>query len=223
VPDDDRASNPGTEPFVPNFEDTGTQSFVPDFSDSQDTGEHSVPFVPNFDDTGSQPFPAGSERSGKSGRTESVGSASERKDAPETPSPAGASEQDAEKDLGTESAGAPVQSVTVPGRYQYLRWWKLVLVILGVWIAAAEVGLSLFYWWYHTIDKTPAVFMVLVYVVACAVGGVMLAMVHGRPLISALSLALMSGPFASVAAAAPLYGYYYCTRTGHCLVGVIPY
>lgn len=34
---------------------------------------------------------------------------------------------------------------------------------------------------------------------------------------------LMSGPFASVAAAAPLYGYYYCERMSHCLVGVIPY
>lgn len=34
----------------------------------------------------------------------------------------------------------------------------------------------------------------------------------------------MSGPFASVAAAAPLYGYYYyCERMSHCLVGVIPY
>jgi hypothetical protein len=55
------------------------------------------------------------------------------------------------------------------------------------------------------------------------VGSVMLAMVQGRPLISALSIAVMSGPFASVAAAAPLYGYYYCARTGHCLIGIIPY
>jgi hypothetical protein len=203
VADDDRASNPGTEPFTPDFEDTGTQSFVPDFDD---TGEHSVPFVPNFDDTGPQPAPEKSDLSSSQG-----------KEAPETT--AGASEQDS----STGSAGAPVQSVTVPGRYLYLRWWKLVLVTFGVWIIAAEVGLSLFYWWYHTIDKTPAVFMVLVYVVACAVGGVMLAMVQGRPLISALSLAVMSGPFASVAAAAPLYGYYYCARVGHCLVGVIPY
>jgi hypothetical protein len=51
----------------------------------------------------------------------------------------------------------------------------------------------------------------------------MLAMVQGRPLISALALAVMSGPFASVVAVAPLYGYYYCTRTGNCLIGVIPY
>jgi hypothetical protein len=181
-----------------------TEAFVPDFSDSEDTGEQSVPFVPNFDDTGSQPIPHAEADTEKS-------EPPAEKEEPEAPSP------------GTEPSGAPVQSVTVPGRYQYLKWWKLVLVILGVWIATGEVGLGLFYWWYHTIDKTPAVFMVLVYVVVCAVGGVMLAMVQGKPLISALSLAVMSGPFASVAAAAPLYGYYYCARTSHCLIGVIPY
>ncbi|OSC42763.1 hypothetical protein B8W66_03625 [Mycobacterium decipiens] len=123
----------------------------------------------------------------------------------------------------SEPAATPAQSVTVPGRYVYLKWWKFVLVVLGVWIGAAEVGLSLFYWWYHTLDKTAAVFVVLVYVVTCVVGSLILAMVQGRPLISALSLAVMSGPFASVAAAAPLYGYYYCERMSHCLVGVIPY
>ena len=196
--DDDRPSNPGTEPFVPEF----------------DTGEDSVPFVPDFDDTGSRPSlpPLVGEpaKPGKPGAERS----SEPKETPEKD----ASDADAEED----PAAAPVGSVTVPGRYQYLNWWKLVLVILGVWMAAAEVGLSLFYWWYHTIDKTAAVFMVLVYVVACIVGGVMLAMVHGRPLISALSLGVMSGPFASVAAAAPLYGYYYCARASHCVVGVIP-
>jgi hypothetical protein len=188
----DRASNPGTEPFVPDFEDTGTQGFVPDFSDSADTG--------------SRPAPAAAEKSSEA-----------------APEATAAAEQDSEEDLGTESVGAQVQSVTVPGRYQYLKWWKLVLVILGVWVATAEVGLSLFYWWYHTMHKTPAAFMVLVYVVACAVGGVMLAMVPGRPVISALSIAVMSGPLGSVAAAAPLYGYYYCERVGHCLVGVVPY
>jgi hypothetical protein len=174
-----------------------TEAFVPDFSDDQHTG--------------SQPIP-------QSG-TDTSPSAPEEE--PEAPPPA--AEQDSEKDLGTGPPGAPVQSVTVPGRYLYLKWWKLVLVILGVWIAAAEVGLSLFYWWYHTIDKAPAIFTVLLYVVACTVAGVMLAMVQGRPLISALSIAVMSAPFASVAAAAPLYGYYYCARTGHCLIGLIPY
>jgi hypothetical protein len=211
VPDDDRASNPGTEPFVPDFSDsehTGTHPFVPDFSDSEDPGTH--PFVPDFgdsEDTGSHQFPA-------------VAGVQEKS---ETPAPAGTAAEDAEKDFETESAGVPAQSVTVPGRYVYLKWWNLILVIVGVWIVAAQIGLSLFYWWYHTIDKTPPVFIVLVYVVACAVAGVLLAMVQSRPLISALSLAVMSGPFASVAAAAPLYGYYYCARVGHCLVALIPY
>lgn len=114
-------------------------------------------------------------------------------------------------------------SVTVPGRYHYLKWWKLVLVIAGVWVVAAAMGLGLFYWWYHSIDKTPAVFVVLVYVVVCTVGGLMLAMVQDRPLLSAVGIAVMSALFASVAAAAPLYGYYYCQRMTHCLVGIIPY
>lgn len=143
-----------------------------------------MPFVPNFDDTGAQLIPVAAKTPAKSEATDAAAEA-----------PAVAPE--------VEPAGLPVQSVTVPGRYQYLKWWKLALVILGVWAATAEVGLSLFYWWFHTIDKTPAVFMALVYVVACTVGGVMLAMVQGRPMISALSIAVMSGPFASVAAAAP--------------------
>ena len=116
----------------------------------------------------------------------------------------------------------PAQSVTVPGRYFYLKWWKLVLVIAGVWIVAAPIGLGLFYWWYHSLDKTPALFVVLVYVVVCTVGSLMLAMVPGKPLLTALAIAVMSAVFASGAAAAPLYGHYYCAHTQHCLAGIIP-
>ena len=160
------------------------------------------PFVPDFG-TGSQPLP--------------VAKVEEKADPPpEPPEPPEAA-------VAPEPTEPAVTPVTVPGRYQYLKWWKLVLVIAGVWIAAAEVGLSLFYWWFHTIDKTGPVFMVLVYVVTCTVAGVLLAMVQGKPLISALALGVMTGPFASVLAAAPLYGYYFCQRTGHCLFSVIPY
>ncbi|OBI53897.1 hypothetical protein [Mycobacterium sp. E787] len=186
--DDDRASSPGTEAFVPDFdddEDTGTQSFVPDFDD----------------DTGSQPIPA---------------AAAEEKAAERAPEPPAAAP-------GGEPGGLPVQPIAVPGRYLYLKWWQLVLVLLGVWAVSGPVGLGLFYWWHHSANKTAAAFTVLVYVVACGVGGVLLAMAEGRALLSALSLAVMSGPFASVAAAAPLYGYYFCERAGHCLAGVIPY
>ncbi|OBA75321.1 hypothetical protein A5641_25145 [Mycobacterium sp. 1554424.7] len=169
-------------------------------ADDEDTGTQS--WVPDFsddDDTG--PRPAAEEAE---------------------PAPAVKAEA-AEADAGADGAGLPVQPVAVPGRYHYLRWWHLVLMLLGVWIVAGVVGLGLFYWWYHSVDKTPAVFTVLVYVVVCAVGGVLLAMAEGKLAISALALAVMSAPFASVAAAAPLYGYYYCAHTGHCLIGVVPY
>ncbi|WP_068181476.1 hypothetical protein [Mycobacterium sp. UM_CSW] len=176
-------------------------------ADEEDTGTQS--WVPDFSDDDD----TGPRLAAESLPEEKEGSADE----------GAADEVPAEEEAGAEAGGLPVQPVAVPGRYQYLRWWHLVLVLFGGWIVAGVVGLGLFYWWYHSIDKTPAVFTVLVYVVACAVGGVLLAMAEGRALISALSLAVMSGPFASVAAAAPLYGYYYCAHTGHCLIGVIPY
>ncbi|BBX75070.1 hypothetical protein H7H78_06470 [Mycobacterium shinjukuense] len=166
----------------------------------REAGPGTEPFVPDFDDTGSQPVASVAP--------------------PEGSSPAVAEAHQPSAAPATETVAGPV---SVPGRYLYAPRWKLVLVVLGVWLAAAEVGLSLFYWWYHTLDKTAAVFVVLVYIVVCTLGGLMLSMVPGRPLITALSLGVMSGPFASVAAAAPLYGYYYCARVGHCLVGVIPY
>jgi hypothetical protein len=197
------ATNPGTEAFVPDFsddDDTGNTG------NTENTGTHS--WVPDFgDDTGEHP--AAEQPAPPAQAAESVEPAAE----PAEP----------EEESEAESAGIPVQSVTVPGRYLYVKWWKLALVILGIWALAAVVGLGLFYWWHHSIDKTPALFVVLVYVVVCVVGGVMLAMVEGRPLVSALSVAVMSAPFGAFAAAAPLYGYYHCARVGNCLAGVIPY
>jgi hypothetical protein len=175
-----------------------------------DDNPGTAPFVPDFDDdSGPLPVP----------RDKPEEQTAEPEEQPKQPEPS-TSGVAAKEDSTSEP---PVVPVTVPGRYQYLKWWKLVAVILGVWCAAAVLGLGLFYWWFHTVDKTWPVFAVLVYVVACSVAGVLLAMAEGRPLISALSLAVMSGPFASIAAAAPLYGYYYCERTGHCLLSVIPY
>ena len=192
--DDKDASSPGTE------------AFVPDFSDEEDDSEHTgtQSWVPDFDDdTGEHPAVTGA-RPEPAAATDA------------TPTPA-AGEPESPEPVG------PVQPVNVPGRYLYLKWWKLALVLLGVWAAASVIGLGLFYWWYHSADKTPALFVVLVYVVVCIVAGVMLAMTQGRPLISALSVALMSGPFAALVAAAPLYGYYHCERVGNCLAGVIPH
>jgi hypothetical protein len=117
----------------------------------------------------------------------------------------------------------PAPSIVVAGAYQYLRRWTFVLVVAGVWIVAALIGLGLYYWWYQSVDKTPPVFVVLVYLVVCSVASLLTAMVQDKPLVSALAIAVMSAPLASTAAAAVLYGVYFCERASRCLVGVIPY
>jgi uncharacterized membrane protein YcjF (UPF0283 family) len=106
---------------------------------------------------------------------------------------------------------------------RYLKRWRFVLVVAASWVVAAAVGLGLFYWWFNSINKTPAVFVVLVYLVMCIVAALIAAMVPDKPLMSALSIAMMSAPFASTAAAAVLYGVYFCDHASRCLIGVIPY
>ena len=59
----------------------------------------------------------------------------------------------------------------------------------AVWIVAAAIGLGLYYWWFHSINKTPPVFVVLIYLVMCTVGSLLAAMVHDKPLMSALAIA----------------------------------
>jgi hypothetical protein len=125
-----------------------------------------------------------------------------------------------------ESVHPPASSITVPGRYQYLKWWQFILMLIAVWVPAAAIGPGLFYWWTqdHSAHKTPVVFVVLVYIVVCTVAGLMLAMVPDRPLVSALAIAVMSAVFASVAAAAPFYGAFFCDHTsGPCLMSIILY
>jgi hypothetical protein len=121
----------------------------------------------------------------------------------------------------------PMAVAPAPGAaqdpYDHLKRWTLVLVLVAVWIVAAIIGLALYLWWYHSIDKTPALFVVLVYLVVCTVAAMLTAMVQNKPLVSALAIALVSAPFASTAAASVLYGIYYCDRASRCLVGLIPY
>ena len=99
---------------------------------------------------------------------------------------------------------------TVASGEDRVKRWKFAMVVAAVWAVAAGVGLGLYYWWIE--DMTPhkvwPVFVVLVYLVVCVVGSLLLAMVQGKPLISALAVAVMSAPLASTAAAAALYGAY---------------
>jgi hypothetical protein len=103
----------------------------------------------------------------------------------------------------------PAQPVAVPGQYSFLKRWVFVLMLIAVWIPAAAIGLGLFYWWYTSLHKTPAVFVVLIFVIVCTFGGMLLAMVEHKPMVSAVAIALVSAPFIAAAAAAPLYGAYY--------------
>lgn len=90
-----------------------------------------------------------------------------------------------------------------------IKVWKFLLILVGVWIPAAAAGVGLYYWWYVSLFKTWPLFVLLVFVVACAVAGVLLAMVVDKPLVSALAIAVISAPFAALVAAAVLHGAYY--------------
>ena len=117
----------------------------------------------------------------------------------------------------------PAHPVVVPGNYQYFKRWMFVLVVAGVWAISAVAGWGLYHWWYHSIDKTGPVFVVLVFVVTSSVGGLLLAMAPDRPVVSALAIAVMSAPLGAVAGAAVLHGLYFCEWASRCFVGVIPY
>jgi hypothetical protein len=126
--------------------------------------------------------------------------------------------------LAAEREPAPlVQSEIVPGTYQYLKRWTFVLVVAGVWIVGAACGLGLYYWWFHSLDKTMPVFVVVLFLMACTVGGLLTAMVGRKPVVAAVAIALMSAPLAATAAAAVLHGTYFCQHVSRCLVGLIPY
>ncbi|UQX11969.1 hypothetical protein [Candidatus Mycobacterium methanotrophicum] len=184
------------------------------------------PYVPTFD-TGvhhkAEPEPSATRR--RWWRRRSDPSDSEIAEEP----PGGRDPAEAAPKAQAPTSGplhAPVPPTAVPGRYHYLRWWQFVLVVAAVWVPAGAIGAGLFYWWIHdrSAHKTPVVFVVLVYVVVCVLAGLMLAMVPDRALLSALGIAMLSAVFASVIAAAPLYGAFYCDHIqGQCLLGLIPY
>lgn len=199
---DDEESSPGTAAFVPDF-DTGEQS--------QPVPEQSATLAERGPSTGETPALKSAHHSDLSDPRAT------------TPPDAGAPAAEVPPALSGEPLPPPVQPVTVPGRYYYLKWWKFVLLLIGVWIVAAAVGLALFSWWYQADNKTPALFVVLVYTTMTTVGALMLAMIPGRPLLSALAIALSSAVFASLAAVAPVYGHYHCERTHHCVAGFVPY
>ncbi|SEH49819.1 hypothetical protein SAMN04489835_0551 [Mycolicibacterium rutilum] len=122
----------------------------------------------------------------------------------------------------SEPMPIPAHPVVVPGNYQYLKRWTFVLVVAVVWALAAAAGWGLYHWWYHSLDKTASVFVVLVFVICSTVGGLLVAMAP-RPLASAVAVAVTSAPLAAVGGAAVLHGLYFCEWASRCFVGLIPY
>ena len=101
------------------------------------------------------------------------------------------------------------QPVIVPGAFQFVKRWKFALIVAGVWVLAAAAGAGFYYWWYTALDKTLPVFGILLYLTVCMVASVLVSMVPNRPQVTALAIALMAAPLASMAAAAVLHGAYF--------------
>ena len=99
--------------------------------------------------------------------------------------------------------------VVVPGAYQFVKRWKFALILAGVWVVAAAAGLGFYFWWYTALVKTIPVFGILLYLGICMVASLLVSMVPNRPQVTALAIALMGAPLASMAAAAALHGAYY--------------
>jgi hypothetical protein len=208
VPEEERVdtqSMPKTEAYTPTF----------------DTGAHPQPEPEPV-----EPEPPAPRR--RWWRQRSEPSKSEAPDAPAV-SPVPAAETVTGPTAEAPPSGQlhiPAPPVAVPGRYHYLKWWQFLSMLVAVWVPAGAIGAGLFYWWSHdnSVHKTAVVFVVFVYVVVTTVAGLMLAIVPDRPLVSALAIAMISAVFASVVAAAPLYGAFYCDHSQrHCLMRVIPY
>lgn len=105
-----------------------------------------------------------------------------------------------------ETTVASAHPMAVPGQYQSLKVWKLITVLLGVWLIAGAIGLGLYYWWFRAPDKTWVEVSVLMYTIVSVVGALLVSLPDQRPGLSATSIAVLTAPFASAMAAATLYG-----------------
>lgn len=113
----------------------------------------------------------------------------------------------------------PAQPVAVPGAYQFVKRWQFALILAGVWVLSAAAGLGFYYWWYTAMVKTVPVFGILIYLTVCMVASLLVSMVPSRPQVTALAIALMGAPLASMAAAAVLHGAYYFEWIARPIVG----
>lgn len=141
----------------------------------------------------------------------------ESPDAPEAPAPQAFSESesvDTDAFLRSVTGHLPpvaiaAKPVAVAGTYQFVKRWRFALIVAGVWLLSAAAGLGFYFWWYTSLDKTLPVLGILLFVVAAMVASLLVSMIPDRPHLTALAIALMAIPLASMAAAALLHGAYY--------------
>lgn len=101
-----------------------------------------------------------------------------------------------------------IPATAAPGRSAFVKRWQLAATLVAMWCAGAASGFGMFYWWFHTPDKTWVEFATLLFVVICVVAGLLIAMVEDRPVLSAAALGAVSAPCAAGCGAAVLYGAY---------------
>ena len=100
------------------------------------------------------------------------------------------------------------QLVVVPGAYQFVKRWKFALIVAGVG-ARCRCRPGLLFLVVHRAGQDRPGVRHPIYLIACMVGSVLVSLVPERPQVTALALALMAAPLASMVAAAALHGAYY--------------
>ena len=111
--------------------------------------------------------------------------------------------------IPTLNAVPVAHPVLVPGTFEFVKRWRFALILAGVWVVSAAVGLGFYYWWYTAPEKTLPVLGILGYLAVCMVASLLISLVPNRPQVTALAIAVMAAPLASTVAAAVLHGAYY--------------
>ena len=207
--------SPSTGPHLTPMFATGAQPAMspntePHHSPIFDTGPHPDPLKALGRDP--EPAPACSPVEAESSVEPEI--APDSITAPETPQAFSAVDSDdtdafLRSVTGHMPAVVAAQPVVVPGAFQFVKRWKFALITAGVWLLAAAAGLGFYFWWYTALSKTAPVFGILLFLVVCMVASMLVSMVPNRPQVSALAIALMAAPLASMTAAAVLHGAYY--------------
>ena len=123
--------------------------------------------------------------------------------------------------IPTLNAVLVAHPVLVPGTFEFVKRWRFALILAGVWVVSAAVGLGFYYWWYTAPEKTLPVLGILGYLAVCMVASLLISLVPNRPQVTALAIAVMAAPLASTVAAAVLHGAYYFEWIARPVIGPV--